>query len=107
MPPRKAASNGKSASPVVQEFKYRSIGDIEKKRMLEMRRGNMEAEHYGIQMQIEVLQEQPLGEHPNAAEERDGFIIQLREQQANFEGMIRSYSERIADIDAALVAGEE
>lgn len=106
--PRRASNNGKNGSSKgpVKPFKYRSITDIEKKRVLEIRRNGLEADHYGIEMQIEVLQDQPLG--PNdTQEERDLFISKLRENQAILESMIRSYGERIADIDAALVAEKE
>jgi hypothetical protein len=111
--PRKTttkSSNGSKsdgASGPVQPFKYRSISEIQKKKVMEMRRENLEADHFGISVQLEVLKEQPLPDEPNAEEQREAFVKQQEEQLAVLEGMIRSYTDRINDANEVLVAEAE
>jgi hypothetical protein len=108
--PRKTttkSSNGSKsdgASGPVQPFKYRSISEIQKKKVMEMRRENLEAEHFSISVQLDVLQEQPLPDEPNAEEQREEFIKQQHSQLAILESMIDSYSDRINDANEALLA---
>jgi hypothetical protein len=109
MPSQSKARNGRRTSAIEAppKFKYRSIGEIEKRKVHEIARGNLEGEHYRIQAEIDVLSEQPLGSEPNAAEQREDYFKRLREQQDILEGMIRTHNEKIADIDAETVAAAE
>jgi hypothetical protein len=94
-----AAQERTAQSQGVKEFKYRSIKQIHRKRIIEDKRLQLEGEHYQHSLEIEVLQMLNDGEeNPQLSEQRSNEIEQRTTRMEEIERQLAIYNDKMLDM---------
>ena len=98
-PRRSQAQASREQSQKVKEFKYRSIKQIHRKRIIEDKRLQLEGEHYQHSLEIEVLSMLNDGEEdPQLTEQRGNEIEQRENRMAEIERQLDIYNDKMLDM---------
>lgn len=89
-------SKPRAGAAVVKEFKYRSIDDIVKRKIIEDQRANLEAEHYALTLRIDALE----GLSDDVKSGREQEMTAMKDQRAIVESLVDEYNDKLLDLDA-------
>lgn len=94
-----AAQERTEQSQGVKKFKYRSIKQIHRKRIIEDKRLQLEGEHYQHSLEIEVLTMLNDGEEdPQLQEQRTNEIDQREKRMEEIERQLEIYNDKMLDM---------
>lgn len=82
----------------VTPYKYRSLKSIQKQKILEARREELEIEHFSLSEHIDVLANQPPHKDEVEQQRREESIAQTRDRIAVLESMANEYNKKLLDI---------
>jgi hypothetical protein len=96
---RSQAQAATEQSQAVKRFKYRSIKQIHRKRIIEDKRLQLEGEHYQHSLEIEVLTMLNDGEEDEQLQtQRNNEVEQRENRMAEIERQLSIYNDKMLDM---------